>query len=701
MKPCLPALFAASVLFAWPTSTCGGAERLPLSQRTVFSGNHPRSVFFRSMERATNRPYEDWEKSFDSLMGFIGQALPDQLSDHVDGIPPSVAAYYRRFKARHPEQVVLVHVNGLSQGPNLRTMHDFPGHWLYFEGARILGDVPATTGKATLQVSNPKLFTLQAGFQRNRPDHIGLCALDASGKPDWRHAEYVRLVAIDPGAATITVARAQFGSQPIALRAGQGYAAAIVTHGPWNRDQGELEWHYNFSTACPRDSRGRNAADMYVEYFTQALGPGGSLENLDGVAFDVMYLTPQILGGQSRFRKPDFNGDGQGKDADQDTTYEAGENEFYRQLRQALGRDIILTSDVQETDNQRALGILNGGESENWLTHSDPLTQHWSSGINRNLFWEERALPPTFNYLNHKFSPPNVPLRNPGKEPFQPIPFNQHRLKIAAAVLSGAVVTSNRPATDAYGIWDELVQGRDRKAGWLGRFAGPMHRLASRAPPLLPADWATPEGLIAHLAGEKVRFTRDGLAVRIDATEGHEVRFELRGIPLHGSDLTIMAQVRAAPRPGFPPEHARLLFASAGVKGMPVPDRRRTQLKEDNRDFALVDGQPFLTVFSFTKLKGGSVDVEISLESSEPLWLESVTAYAAPDVMYREFEHGAVLANPGPHPATLNLAELLPGRRYRRIAGTERQDPSTNNGQPVGGTIELPASDALFLVREQ
>ena len=88
------------------------------------------------------------------------------------------------------------------------------------------------------------------------------------------------------------------------------------------------------------------------------------------------------------------------------------------------------------------------------------------------------------------------------------------------------------------------------------------------------------------------------------------------------------------------------------------------------------------------------------LESHEAMWIESLAAYAAADAMYREFERGLVIANPGSRSNTFELDKLLPGRRYRRIAGSESQDPQTNNGQPVGATIELPALDALFLIRE-
>ena len=67
--------------------------------------------------------------------------------------------------------------------------------------------------------------------------------------------------------------------------------------------------------------------------------------------------------------------------------------------------------------------------------------------------------------------------------------------------------------------------------------------------------------------------------------------------------------------------------------------------------------------------------------------------------MYREFERGLVLANPSPRPYTFDLATLFPGRSFRRIQGSPRQDPATNNGAPVAGTLTLGPKDALFLVR--
>jgi hypothetical protein len=158
--------------------------------------------------------------------------------------------------------------------------------------------------------------------------------------------------------------------------------------------------------------------------------------------------------------------------------------------------------------------------------------------------------------------------------------------------------------------------------------------------------------------------------------------------------------MRAAKRRGYPAAHARLLLASAGAKGLPHPGFDRSALKEANRDYALFNETPFVATFYFKRLEGKSLDVEFCIESNEPFWLHSVEAHAAPDALCREFERGVVLANPSPRSYRFELADLLPGRSYRRINGTALQDPRTNDGQPVGQTVELGPMDGLFLVRE-
>ena len=59
----------------------------------------------------------------------------------------------------------------------------------------------------------------------------------------------------------------------------------------------------------------------------------------------------------------------------------------------------------------------------------------------------------------------------------------------------------------------------------------------------------------------------------------------------------------------------------------------------------------------------------------------------------RDFEHGKILLNMTKRPWKLDV-----GNGYRRLKGM--QCPDINNGAAVNGTIEVPAWDAVFLVRE-
>jgi hypothetical protein len=111
---------------------------------------------------------------------------------------------------------------------------------------------------------------------------------------------------------------------------------------------------------------------------------------------------------------------------------------------------------------------------------------------------------------------------------------------------------------------------------------------------------------------------------------------------------------------------------------------------------------PFEAGFYFAagELEGArNVTLHFEVEGEEPVVIERVEAYSAPDAMFRLFENGIVLANPSPAPVSFNLSELSPGVTYRRLAGSAHQDPSTNNEEAVAGRVTLGAKDGLFLVK--
>jgi hypothetical protein len=50
-------------------------------------------------------------------------------------------------------------------------------------------------------------------------------------------------------------------------------------------------------------------------------------------------------------------------------------------------------------------------------------------------------------------------------------------------------------------------------------------------------------------------------------------------------------------------------------------------------------------------------------------------------------------------PYTFDLDSLFPGSSLRRLQGSGNQDPSVNNGEPLGSTFTLDSKDGLFAIR--
>lgn len=111
-----------------------------------------------------------------------------------------------------------------------------------------------------------------------------------------------------------------------------------------------------------------------------------------------------------------------------------------------------------------------------------------------------------------------------------------------------------------------------------------------------------------------------------------------------------------------------------------------------------VNDKSFTSGFYFRDVKTKEIDLSFSIESAEPVVLESICVHAHPDAMYRVFAKGLVLANPSRKPYTFDLDLIAPGRNYWRLKATKYQDDVANNGEPVSGKVTLGERDALFLV---
>lgn len=637
-----------------------------LEAYSALQPEEPRPMFFRYMEgpAQAGSPVETWNDRFGRLMGLIAKAQSEEAPRD------RVIQYLNQFKDRFPDQLVLLHYNGRARLPQFEPERFFPGHWIHYEGSLVTTDLSATSEDATIGVERPAVFRMNQGRYRNQGDDVTICEMGQDGRPDWSRCEETKLLAVDPDAQTLRVRRARYGSQPRDFAAGMAWAAAHVAEGPWVSDNPanppNMQWFYNFSTNSPRDAEGRSAADALIEEFASKFASGGELGRLDGIAFDVLYWSLNYSG-----RLADVDGDGKGDNGvfDGINTYGIGQNGYLQRLRETLGPDRILTSDGWDPNNQRAFGILNGNESEGWPALRDLSVADWSGGLNRMNFWAANAHPPAFNYVNHKVQPEATPP-----------PISIDRLKFAGALFTGAVLLLNhRPPPEpdeSDGIWDEWCKGREKELGWLGKPLDQAEHLAARTANIAP------EGLQPE--GENLNIERIGDEWKITPVNpGAEFRFFLRGFSVNSHDLVVKLEARRDPLPGYPPETPGL-FSARLVGG-------------SQRYTSWLGNMPFTSWYYFPDAEPGLNGVEFIVEGSSPVYLREVAAFDHPGAMCRRFERGIILANPSPRPYTFDLAEISPGAAYRRLRGSSRQDPETNNGEDAGDTVTVPPKDALFL----
>jgi len=826
-----------------------------LKNLRIFSEGHPRAYFFRMSETLASDKdisYEEWERTFERLMGIQGKVLEEELP----GLSERNIEFFNRFKQRHPDQLVLLHFNGASGDPRFGGDDFFAGHWLYFEGTEVLSDVSADCGETDILVADPTIFRTRIGRRGDQTDEIGLCVLDAEGRPNWRQSEQVKLLSVDEETGLIRVQRGYVGTRPRAFQGGKACVAPHVTRGPCGQFS-NLMWNYNLSTRCPRGAKGRSCADALLERLTQLFTNGGELAAFDGLEFDAIYHDLAL--------KADYDGSGRASDGvfDGVNTYGIGLLEFCRRLRDALGEQKLIIGDFNNPTFQRAFGIFNGIESEGWPGAEDSEVRRWSEGLNRHWFWAQNARAPAFSYFNHRFMCNDAA----GKRTPTEVPFNIHRLVLAAAMFTGSGVCysaapENQP-NERIGIWDELKMGLDNRIGWLGQPVGPARRLALEQPDLLQGRGNPISGeLASHFVAPhaSVNIEKSGLKIGPADSSDSNLRFALREVPCDGPDLFISLTAHGQPQRGYPngvarcmrvglaPLEGQLVTRSAPAAGLRLRGRAETDLTHDSgaivryaervqmngqvrpayavhpptkpgagytfwerearvpqggrlefftgmgpKTVGVSDGVTFRVLvsesssrgaeapakllfehsqteprwirhcvslapwsgktiglkfisdcgpnddsagdlsywgdawvldpeipaspnahgvrfttwvgethftsgFYFSDVCASQVDVEFEVEGPEPIWISSLTAHAHPDALLREFERGAVVANPSLHEYTFDLEQLLPGRAFRRLKASSRQDTKTNDGSPISGKLALGERDALFLV---
>ncbi len=372
-------------------------------------------------------------------------------------------------------------------------------------------------------------------------------------------------------------------------------------------------------------------------------------------------------------------------------------------------------ADGQKPDkSQRSFGYLNGMESEGFPDIEDIELDHLSRGMNVLSFWRENSTAPTFNYVSFKYTDKESEKarRNTFEEPNSSEDQSYRKLRLALASAQFADVSFTHPKDWAppetlwqqenvmVRVFDELWQGVEQNPNWLGMPLDPAVHLAADSPDLLDGKGETwPQDFVERFEGEEVAFAQDASAGMVVEPTGSDadtpvlektVEYALPEIEVPEGDLFVSLRLRADPLEKYPASIGRRVYASA------VPDGDADRAVEE---FIWANEKAFTATFYFKDVGPGPVDLSFEVEGDRPVFFERLSTHSATDAMYREFENGAVFANPSTRPYTFDLGDLLPDASFRRLEGSEGQDPQTNDGQPLGKKLTLDSKDGLFVVR--
>lgn len=198
---------------------------------------------------------------------------------------------------------------------------------------------------------------------------------------------------------------------------------------------------------------------------------------------------------------------------------------------------------------------------------------------------------------------------------------------------------------------------------------------------------------IKPLKKRAVEVTQEDCTIVIKPNDGapDDLEFAIENVPNPSGELTVFMEVSAGGREEYVPGSERVLRVNTDRPSPPGTSQWH---------LSWIGHEPFTAVFYYHGLQTASVDLFVRLEGNESLRLHRIEAYAHPDTVVREFDHGLVLANPSPRRCRFDLEAVFPGQRFRRLKGSFDQDPVTNDGSEVNGIVELGGKDALFLVKD-
>jgi len=698
MKTFTAILFFLMCIFV--TVSAQNTQNNSLSTKEVFTEQFPKTLSFRNDKYGIRNDFSFWEKAHLTFNSITKKYLKEEVD-----MPPLIAERANKYVEKHPEKLMLIHLNGEGRSVNDPDMHKlyFPGHWIYEEGTVPTLDIDKRQN--TILLDNAKPFSNKAYVvhgQKNKgkdnlPHDIILIELDEKGNRLWDKHEYARITDVDYKNNSITIKRGMYHTKQRTFKKGRTYIAPIAGDF-WG---GNLMWYYNLSATCPLDENGNSAANVFVNEMKNWFGNKGILENIDGIGFDVNYF-------EVDHKTWDCNNDGKADQGfiDGKNIWRKGDIEFLKNIRATFGNEFIITADGWRDDMQRAVGILNGMETEGLCRWNDGYRQI-SRTINQHVYWN------MYNDTKYQFSYITSKLRNPNDAK---ISTQLHRMGMGLTACLGITYAYSTPL-----FIPEAVGGELNQINWLGKSLGNMKYTFSDTPDLLKdSGLSFNKELVAKFNFEKADYQVIDNALHITGqSEDVHKKMVIPGpeIEIAEGDLVIYFEAKAIK--GFNELGEDNLIPRKinvkmnGLKELPVEPMNSHKLYNELAGFmGTKDFTP--QMFYFRNAGGSKEKLKIVLEAEEQgeFAIRNLRVYNAPCGIYREFENGAVLVNPSLSSINFDLEKLSGNEiHYKRLNallpsegqldGSLKEVMEYNNGEDIkdNNEVAVPALNALFLIK--
>lgn len=695
-------LFAAILTISFGFYSCKTKEQevTEISQKEALSAGFPRTLFFRGDTYASDKDYEHWESAHMQYNGVTKKYLTEEVD-----MEPHVAEFANQFALEHPEKLMLVHLNGEQIVNKRKEVHEkyFPGHWVYEEGTLLLEDIKDSD--TVLKLGSAQAFEEEAYIVRGGGQSVGtlphdvlIVKLDEQGNQLWYESEYATVKKVDYENNTITVERGRYFSTPSSFTKGSTYVAPIAGNG-W---AGNLLWYFNLSSVCPEDKNGKTSADIFLEEIEGWFGEEGELRELDGIGFDVCYFSA------THHNSWDTNNDGVADKGiiDGENIWRVGNWNFMQELRNSFGSEFIITADGWKDEMQRAVGVLNGMESEGLCRYNDGFRQI-SRTLNQHTYWN------LHNSVKYQFSYITSKLRNPVD---QDISTQLRRMGMGVACGLGVAYTSdNQP---------EVYGGILNQRNWMGLPVSELKYIAKDAPDLFTgAGIEMDDSFIEQFDLEDTDYRVEDNILFIKGTnEKPYMDMRIAGPEImlpEGGDLIIFFEAKALEgyydleEPNSVPRKINIIVNGNPLKTLPGETPQDIAMHNNLAGFMGTPGYTPLN-FYFRNIGRRDEPVKITLEVEEQgeFAIRNFIAHNAPCTMAREFENAVVLINPSYDEHRFDLKKLFPDvnelHRIKAVEGDQtysrdnKESVAYNNGEKIDdlSVVTVPGLNAIFLLKE-